>query len=172
MGLDSVLHHVVKLEAASHYFIKSAACDTFKTKEEAQVFDSEQIEKLMSIYLMKLVEAELLTLTTYPYYSVTVRFYEDTQHPNINIRDELNKTLLQELEMQKALCNFDISEYHLQLKSHYINISEKQETDEEELKNKLAFFQEKKLAINKLFEMIQSEKYYDINFSIMRCLII
>ncbi|MGO2372234.1 MAG: hypothetical protein ACTH5C_07730, partial [Pseudoalteromonas prydzensis] len=93
----------------------------------------------------------------------TVRFYEDTQHPNTNIRDEFNKTLLQELEMQKALCNFDISEYHLQLKSHYIsndiNISEKQKADEEELKNKLAFFQEKKLAINKLLEIIQSEKY-------------
>lgn len=163
MGLDSVLHHVVNLEAARHYFIKSEVCDTFKIKEEAQVFDSEQIEKLMSIYLMKLVEAKLLTLTTYPYYSVTVRFYEDTQHPNTNIRDEFNKTLLQELEMQKALCNFDISEYHLQLKSHYIsndiNISEKQKADEEELKNKLAFFQEKKLAINKLLEIIQSEKY-------------
>lgn len=169
MDLDSILYNVVDSQDDYYYFHIFSACHTFEAKKEAKAFDSEQIKRLVSLYLIKLHEAKLLDLSPYPHtdtprYRRTDLFRQIPAPPKIEMQNEFKPTFFSELEMQRAFCNLELLECYSELEPYEqsdtkkVTIEKSNELAYQSLKDKLDFLQEKICVIDKLLDMTNSDK--------------
>jgi len=168
MDLDSALYDAVCLQEDYYYFYIFSVCRVFESKVEAKAFDSEKISKLVRAYLIKLHEAKLLKSSLYPHTNVpryrrTESFFKVSSPPKMNIQDEFNTSFSLDLEMQQALCNFEIFECYSELeiynsKNNKIGLDGGKDLIGQKLKDRLVFFQEKVSIITRLLEMTSVDK--------------
>jgi len=162
--VNSAIYDVIASKKTVYiYFLK--ICSDFKKLKKAESFSIGQIEKLVSLYLAKLTKKGLLVKTTYPSgirYKKTELFHKNPYLMKVEV--SLKHEFLSSLDMQRALCNFELMDCKSKLTPYIMDtmcgltLEKEDQLDYLIKKEKIYFLQNKLSAINNLLDIYKLER--------------
>jgi len=163
--INSVIYDVIAAKKNVYIYFTMICSDLHKLKR-AEPFTRGQIEKLVSLYLDKLTNRGLLVKISNERgvrYKRTELFYKELNL--MKAESILKHNFLSSLEMQKALCNFELMEFKSKIDPFIMDtireltLEKEKQLDYLIKKEKVYLLHSKLNTINKLLDIYKLERF-------------